>query len=181
MGIKIVVLIESLHHFIEASHPLVVKSQKLSDRDNRGKDQNKQGKLPMCLALVVDDDPTQQLIISKLLKRIGLDVIVANDGVEALERVQSISPALVILDILMPRMNGYEVCQRLKSNEKTQHLPVLMYSGQEQEFNALIKGNKPGADAYLSKLCHHQELLNTIYQLLPKKKKSVPLTEGITT
>lgn len=135
----------------------------------------------MCLALVVDDDPTQQLIISKLLKKIGLDVIVANDGVEALERVQSTSPVLVILDILMPRMNGYEVCQRLKSNEKTQHLPVLMYSGQEQEFNALIKENKPGADAYLSKLCHHQELLNTIYQLLPKKKKYAPLTEGITT
>jgi DNA-binding response OmpR family regulator len=49
-----------------------------------------------------------------------------------------------------------------------------MYSGQEQEFNALSKGNKSGADAYLSKLCHHQELINTISQLLPKKKKSVP-------
>jgi twitching motility two-component system response regulator PilH len=135
----------------------------------------------MCLALVVDDDPTQQLIISKLLKKIGVDVIVANDGVEALERVQSTSPVLVILDILMPRMNGYEVCQRLKSNEKTQHLPVLMYSGQEQEFKALIKGNKSGADAYLSKLCHPQELINTIYQLLPKKKKPVLQTEPITT
>ena len=80
----------------------------------------------MCLALVVDDDPTQQIIISKLLKKVGLDVIVANDGIEALEQVQSTSPVLVILDILMPRMNGYEVCKQLKSNEKTQDLPVLM-------------------------------------------------------
>lgn len=125
----------------------------------------------MCLALVVDDDPTQQLIISKLLKKVGLDVIVASDGVEALEQVQSTSPVLVILDILMPRMNGYEVCQRLKSNEKTQNLPVLIYSGQEKEFN-LKKESKTNADAYLSKLCQPQELINTVLQLLPKKKKS---------
>jgi twitching motility two-component system response regulator PilH len=125
----------------------------------------------MCLALVVDDDPTQQLIISKLLKKVGLDVIVASDGIEALEQVQSTSPVLVILDILMPRMNGYEVCQRLKSNEKTQNLPVLIYSGQEKEFN-LKKESKTNADAYLSKLCRPQELINTVLQLLPKKKKS---------
>lgn len=130
----------------------------------------------MCLALVVDDDPTQQLIISKLLKKVGLDVIVANDGVEALEQVQLTSPVLVILDILMPRMNGYEVCQQLKSNKKTQDLPVLMYSGQEREFNSFNNGNKPRADAYVSKVCHPQELINTVLQLLHKKKKSAPVT-----
>jgi twitching motility two-component system response regulator PilH len=124
----------------------------------------------MCLALIVDDDPTQQIIISKLLKKVGLDVIVANDGIEALEQVQSTSPVLVILDIFMPRMNGYEVCQKLKSNEKTQDLPVLMYSGQEREFNTLENGKQPRADAYVSKLCHPQELLNTVHQLLHKKK-----------
>lgn len=127
----------------------------------------------MCLALVVDDDPTQQLIISKLLKTMGLDVIVASDGVEALERVQSTSPVLVILDILMPRMNGYEVCRHLKLNQKTQDLPVLMYSGQEQEFN--VKQRSPsGADAYISKPCHPQELINAVHQLLRKKKKPIP-------
>lgn len=124
----------------------------------------------MCLALVVDDDPTQQMIISKLLNKVGLDVIVASDGIEALEKVQLTSPVLVILDILMPRMNGYEVCKWLKSNEKTQNLPVLIYSGQEQEFN-LDKERSPEADAYLSKLCHPQELINLVHQLLPKKRK----------
>lgn len=128
----------------------------------------------MCLALVVDDDPTQQLIISKLLKTVGLDVIVANDGVEALEQIQSMSPVLVILDILMPRMNGYEVCQQLKSNEKTQDLPVLMYSGQEREFLSLKSGSKSKADAYVSKVCHPQELINTVSQLLGKRKKAKP-------
>jgi twitching motility two-component system response regulator PilH len=120
----------------------------------------------MCLALVVDDDPTQQLIISKLLKRIGLSVIFAKDGVEALSKVQSSSPVLVILDLFMPRMNGHEVCQQIKSNEKTQHLPVVMYSGQEKEFN-FSKHSPACADAYVSKVSQPQELIDTVNQLLP--------------
>lgn len=119
----------------------------------------------MCVALVVDDDPTQQLIVSKLLTKVGLDAVLANDGVEALECLQSISPVLVILDVIMPGMNGYEVCQRLRDNEKTHRLPVVMYSGQDQELD-LKQGCQPCADAYVSKLCHPQELINTIYQLL---------------
>lgn len=124
----------------------------------------------MCLALVVDDDPTQQLIISKLLTKIGLHVVVASDGIEALEQVQKHSPVVVILDILMPRMNGNEVCRRLKQDHKTQKLPILMYSGQEEEFNFACQNL--GADAYLSKLCHPQELVDIVNQLLPSSKSA---------
>jgi twitching motility two-component system response regulator PilH len=120
----------------------------------------------MCVALVVDDDPTQQLIISKLLKTIGLNVIFASDGVEALSQVKLFNPVLVVLDVIMPKMNGYEVCKQLKSDEKTRHLPVVMYSGQEKEFSFSL-GSKPDADAYLSKLCQHQELINTVNHFLP--------------
>jgi twitching motility two-component system response regulator PilH len=120
----------------------------------------------MSVALVVDDDPTQRLIISKLLKRMGLTVIVASDGVEALSQVQSSCPVLVILDILMPRMNGYEVCRQIRSNEKTQNLPVVMYSGQEKEFNVSV-ATRQCADAYVSKLCHPQELIDTVNLFLP--------------
>ncbi len=119
----------------------------------------------MCVVLVVDDDPTQQLIISKLLQKIGLKAIIASDGIEALEQVQLSDLVLVILDIVMPRMNGYEVCRQLKSDKKTQKLPVVMYSGQEKEFD-LNKGSNLCADAYLSKPCHPQELINTVNQLL---------------
>jgi twitching motility two-component system response regulator PilH len=123
----------------------------------------------MCVALVVDDDPTQQLIVSKLLKKIGVNTIVASDGIEALERVQSSCLVLVILDVVMPRMNGYEVCQQLKSDEKTQKLPVVLYSGQEKESD-FKKGSKYCADAYLSKLCDPQELINTVEKLLREKR-----------
>lgn len=119
----------------------------------------------MCVALVVDDDPTQQLIISKLLKRIGLSVIFAKDGVEALSQVQSSSPVLVILDMFMPRMNGHELCRQIKTNAKTQHLPVVMYSGQEKEFN-FSKHSSHCADAYVSKVAQPQELIDTVNQLL---------------
>lgn len=119
----------------------------------------------MCLALVVDDDPTQQLIISKVLKRMGLTVIVASDGIEALSQVESFSPMLVILDIIMPRMNGYEVCRRLKGDEKTQKLAVVMCSAKKEEFDRYW-GIKQGADAYISKPFHPQELIGTVKQLL---------------
>ncbi|NES17810.1 MAG: response regulator [Symploca sp. SIO3E6] len=115
--------------------------------------------------LVVDDDRTQQLIVSKILKRMGLKAIFANDGVEALEQVQNNHPELVILDVLMPRMNGAEVCQRLKENEQTQKLPVVMYSAQERELSSYWRTGGC-ADAYLSKICHPQALIDTINQLL---------------
>ena len=119
----------------------------------------------MAEVLVVDDDRTQQLIVSKILKRMGLKAIFASDGVEALEKVQKNHPALVILDILMPRMDGTEVCQRLKEDEQTQKLPVVMYSAQEREFTSYW-GTGGCADAYLSKICHPQALVDTVNQLL---------------
>lgn len=121
----------------------------------------------MGTALVVEDDHIQQLIISKILKRIGLDVIFAGDGIEALELVQSHSPELVVLDIVMPRMNGYEVCRRLKSDNKPHKPAVLMYSNKREDCD-FYWGSKQGADAYLSKLCRPQELIDTVKQLLPK-------------
>jgi twitching motility two-component system response regulator PilH len=122
----------------------------------------------MGTVLVVEDDLTQRQILFKLLRSIGLDVIFAGDGVEALSLAESYSPKLVILDIIMPRMNGYEVCRRLKSNQKTYKSAVLMYSNKAEECD-FYWGSKQGADAYVSKLCHPQELINTVQYLLEKE------------
>ncbi len=115
--------------------------------------------------LVVDDDLKQQLIVFKILKNIGLNVIFANDGVEALELAQRYCPDLIILDIILPRMNGYEVCRRIKSDKKNQKLAVVMYSNKKEDCDRYW-GLKQGADAYISKHCHPQELVNTIKYLL---------------
>lgn len=115
--------------------------------------------------LVVDDDLTQQLIVFKILKTIGLNIIFADDGVEALEQAQRCCPDLVILDIILPKMNGYEVCRRLKSDKKTQNLAVIMCSNKKEDSDRYW-GIKQGADAYISKPCHPEELVNTVQYLL---------------
>jgi twitching motility two-component system response regulator PilH len=122
----------------------------------------------MGTALVVEDDCTQQLIISKILTKIGLDVIFASDGVEALTLVEHHCPDLVVLDIIMPRMNGYELCRRLKSDDRTHKPVVLMYSNKAEACD-FYWGSKQGADAYVSKLCRPQELIDTVNQLLKRE------------
>jgi twitching motility two-component system response regulator PilH len=119
----------------------------------------------MSTVLVVEDSVTQREMIKDLLKGSGLNVTVASDGVEALEQVQGSAPDLVVLDIVMPRMNGYEVCRRLKSDPKTQNVPVVMCSSKGEEFDRYW-GMKQGADAYIAKPFQPTELVGTVKQLL---------------
>ncbi len=117
--------------------------------------------------LVVDDSITQRQLMSNALEDIGLTVLIATDGVEALEQIQSTQPDIVVLDIVMPRMNGYEVCRKIKSNPATQNVPVVICSSKTEEFDRYW-GMKQGADAYLTKPIQPQELLVTVRQLLDR-------------
>jgi twitching motility two-component system response regulator PilH len=119
----------------------------------------------MSIILVVEDSLAQRQMISDLLKGSGLKVSVASDGMEALEQIQQFSPDLVVLDIVMPRMNGYEVCRRLKNDPKTQNVPVVMCSSKGEEFDRYW-GIKQGADAYIAKPFQPTELIGTVKQLL---------------
>jgi twitching motility two-component system response regulator PilH len=119
----------------------------------------------MSTVLIVEDSVAQREMIMELLKGSGLTVNIAEDGVEALELLQKQRPDLVVLDIVMPRMNGYEVCRRLKSDPKTQDVPVVMCSSKGEEFDRYW-GMKQGADAYIAKPFQPQELVGTVKQLL---------------
>jgi len=119
----------------------------------------------MSTVLVVEDSVAQREMITELLKGSGLSVEKASDGVEALEKIQSLSPDLVVLDIVMPRMNGYEVCRRLKADPKTENVPVVMCSSKGEEFDRYW-GMKQGADAYIAKPFQPTELVGTVKQLL---------------
>ncbi|KKI98478.1 response regulator transcription factor [Prochlorothrix hollandica] len=119
----------------------------------------------MSIVLVVEDSPTQREMITDLLRGSGLDVTIATDGVEAIEQIENHCPDLVVLDIVMPRMNGYEVCRRLKSDPKTQSVPVVMCSSKGEEFDRYW-GMKQGADAYIAKPFQPTELVGTVKQLL---------------
>jgi twitching motility two-component system response regulator PilH len=122
----------------------------------------------MSKVLVIEDSVTQREMISNLLRGSGLTVIEASDGVEALDKIKDNLPDLpdlVVLDIVMPRMNGYEVCRRLKADPKTQHVPVVMCSSKGEEFDRYW-GMKQGADAYVAKPFQPTELVGTVKQML---------------
>lgn len=119
----------------------------------------------MSKILVVEDSISQREMISELLKGSGLKVEVAGDGVEALEKLKTFPPDLIVLDIVMPRMNGYELCRKIKSDAKTKDVPVVMCSSKGEEFDRYW-GMKQGADAYIAKPFQPAELIGTIKQLL---------------
>lgn len=119
----------------------------------------------MSTVLVVEDSVPQREMITDLLKGSGLEVTVARDGMEALERIQGKIPDVVVLDIVMPRMNGYEFCRRLKADPVTQNVPVVMCSSKGEEFDRYW-GMKQGADAYIAKPFQPMELIGTVKQLL---------------
>ncbi len=119
----------------------------------------------MSTVLLVEDSLSAREMITELLKNHGLVVKAVCDGVEALDLLKKYNPDLVVLDIVMPRMNGYEVCRRLKSDPKTKDLPVVICSSKGEEFDRYW-GMKQGADAYIAKPFQAIELIGTIKQLL---------------
>ncbi|NEO26636.1 MAG: response regulator [Kamptonema sp. SIO4C4] len=119
----------------------------------------------MSKVLVVEDSMAQRQMISDLLRESGLTVEVAGNGVEALERIREYNPDIVVLDIVMPQMNGYEFCRRLKADPKTQGVPVVMCSSKGEEFDRYW-GMRQGADAYIAKPFQPMELIGTVKQLL---------------
>ncbi|MGY2837717.1 response regulator transcription factor [Thermostichus sp. MS-CIW-41] len=119
----------------------------------------------MSRVLVVEDSQSQREMISKLLQENGFEVMTVEDGVEAVEAVKQSKPDLIVLDIVMPRMNGYEVCRLLKADPLTQKTPIVMCSSKGEEFDRYW-GIRQGADAYIAKPFQPQELVGTIKQLL---------------
>ncbi len=115
----------------------------------------------MITVLVVDDSPTVREMVTDHLRRSGLNVVEAVDGVDATEKLQASLPDLVLTDVVMPRMNGYELCRWIKSTYKDKNIPVVMCTTKSEEFDKYW-GMKQGADAYITKPYHPPELLDTL-------------------
>jgi twitching motility two-component system response regulator PilH len=119
----------------------------------------------MSTVLVVEDNLSQREMISTLLRENGLDVISCQDGYEALAQLKERVPDAVVLDIIMPKMNGYEVCRKLRENPHTSKMPIVLCSSKGEDFD-VHWGIKQGADAYISKPFVAQELIRTVRSLL---------------
>ncbi|HEY6031801.1 MAG TPA: response regulator [Gaiellaceae bacterium] len=117
------------------------------------------------LILVADDDEDILALVSLRLRRLGYRVAEARDGEAALAEVARERPALVILDLMMPRVDGYGVIRRLRADPETASLPVVVLSARARSADAAA-GLEAGADAYLSKPFRAEELAATIRGLL---------------
>jgi two-component system, OmpR family, alkaline phosphatase synthesis response regulator PhoP len=115
--------------------------------------------------LIADDEPNIVAALQFLLERNGYEVQVARNGDEALRLVESQTPDLVLLDIMMPQKSGYEVCQRMRERPDWQHIKIVMLSakGRDVEVN---KGLSIGADLYVTKPFSTQELIAKINGLV---------------
>jgi two-component system sensor histidine kinase/response regulator len=115
--------------------------------------------------LVVDDNPDNVELLAKRLRSLGYRTCEAYDGEEALEKVAQEEPDLVILDVMMPKLDGFEVCSRLKAQERTRLIPVIMLTA-KREMPDKIKGLDTGADDYVTKPFNPQELTARVRSLL---------------
>ena len=125
--------------------------------------------MPEATVLVVDDDPVIQGLLRVNFEMEGYEVVVAGDGVEGLERARSEQPDVVILDVMMPRMDGLEVARTLKADPATATIPILLLSAKAQEVDVRA-GGAPGADAYVTKPCDPLELLKRVEALISARR-----------
>lgn len=123
--------------------------------------------MPVPKILVVDDEPDTVMLIARALKTEGFDVVSAYDGISALDLAESESPDLVLLDIMMPMMSGYEVCEQLKSNPQTQGIPVLCLSSAHTH-DARTRSINAGAATLILKPFSPAELVAQIRRHLPE-------------
>jgi len=115
--------------------------------------------------LLVDDEPSIVIVIGKRLELEGCDVLVARDGQEALEKATTENPDLIVLDLMLPKMNGYEVCSRLKQDERYRRIPIVIFSGKGHETD-IYHGYECGANGYVPKWNDSAVLIEKVKALL---------------
>ena len=115
--------------------------------------------------LLVDDDPVILKLLQVNFEMEGYTVLTANDGVEGLEKARQERPDVVILDIMMPRMDGLEVTRELKGDDSTRDMPILLLSAKAQASDIQL-GREVGADDYLTKPFDPLELLERVGEIL---------------
>jgi len=117
--------------------------------------------------VIADDEPNLVLPLEYMLKREGYEVTVARDGQEALEAIERVHPHLVLLDVMMPRRSGLDVCQMLRADEAHRDLRIMLLTAKGRD-DDVAKGLALGADAYVVKPFSPRELLQKVRELLER-------------
>jgi twitching motility two-component system response regulator PilG len=131
-------------------------------------DQSKEVSLAGLKVMVIDDSKTIRRTAETLLKKEGCEVVTANDGFEALAKISDTQPDLIFVDIMMPRLDGYQTCSVIKSNKMFKATPVIMLSSKDGLFDK-ARGRIVGSEQYLTKPFTREELLTAIRRFVSPK------------
>ncbi len=117
------------------------------------------------LVLIVDDEPMARTLLRLMLVRAGFNVSEAEDGYDALEKVQQSQPDIILLDVMMPGMDGFTVCEKLRQRQETATLPIIMLSA-KTDLDSINKGLLVGATKYLTKPISPDDLTQHVNEAL---------------
>jgi CheY-like chemotaxis protein len=121
----------------------------------------------MARILLVDDEPEIRIITRMMLEKAGYEVVEASNGEEGLRMLANAKPDLILLDVMMPGMKGWEVCEKIKADEKLKHIPVVMFTVRTSDED-IEQSRECGAEAHINKPFDRKELLETVERLLRK-------------
>src|SRR5947208_2540941 len=140
---------------------------------------NSESFLPESTVLIVDDNPQNVELLQAFLESLPVKILTASDGVEALEKVAQSQPDLILLDIMMPRMSGFQVCRTLKSDPKTRDIQVLMVTALN-ELGDIEQASDCGTDDFVSKPVNKFELITRVKSLLRVRHLKSELERALT-
>jgi two-component system, OmpR family, alkaline phosphatase synthesis response regulator PhoP len=135
--------------------------------------------LPQSTVLIVDDNPQNVELLQAFLESLPVKLVTAADGVEALEKVAAHNPDLILLDIMMPRMSGFQVCKRVKGDPRTRDIQVLMVTALN-ELGDIEQATECGTDDFVSKPVNKFELVTRVKSLLRVRHLKSELERALT-
>jgi two-component system, OmpR family, alkaline phosphatase synthesis response regulator PhoP len=135
--------------------------------------------LPQSTILIVDDNPQNVELLQAFLESLPVKIVTACDGIDALEKVEQYKPDLILLDIMMPRMSGFQVCRKIKGDAKTRDIQVLMVTALN-ELGDIEQASECGTDDFVSKPVNKFELLTRVKSLLRVRHLKSELERALT-
>jgi Response regulators consisting of a CheY-like receiver domain and a winged-helix DNA-binding domain len=141
--------------FSSQVHSLAIRLAEIEEQENKATETKSR------TIMIVDDSPTVRKLISGKLEKCGHKVVAAVDGMDALAKINEVTPDLILLDITMPRLDGYQVCKLIRNNASTKDVPVIMISGRDGFFDK-VRGRMAGSTGYITKPFGPDTLMKTI-------------------
>jgi twitching motility two-component system response regulator PilH len=120
----------------------------------------------MARILIVDDSPSQLVGLKRIVEKLGHQVITAEDGSAGVEAAKREIPDLILMDVVMPNLNGFQATRTISKDAKTSHIPIVLVTTKDQETDR-VWGMRQGAKAYVTKPVNESDLVSTIQKLLP--------------